>query len=121
MLTNKGMQEAWWVRAELRSLQTFIWNVTLLAHIYGKEMAECNENMNITGQKETESYHNFPANPSSNVFAVGIAQTLEDYFESSLKAQDYKVPPSQVPLLLQKVKNHLQKTYQQVGSGKKKN
>ena len=82
-------------------------------------MAECNENMNITGQKETESYHNFPANPSSNVFAVGIAQTLEDYFESSLKAQDYKVPPSQVPLLLQKVKNHLQDLSTSWGVGRK--
>ena len=37
-----------------------------------------------------------------------MCQILEDYSELSLKAQDYKVPPSQVPLLLQKVKNHLQ-------------
>ena len=82
MLTNKDMQETWWVRAELRSLQTFIWNVTLLAHIYGKEMAECNGNMDIIGQKEAESYYNFLANPSSIAFAVKMCQILEDYSES---------------------------------------
>ena len=37
-----------------------------------------------------------------------MCQILEHYSELSLKSQDYKVPPSQVPIILQSVKNNLQ-------------
>ena len=60
----------------------FIRNVPLLAHIYGKVMAECNENMDITGQKEAESYYNFLTNPLTIAFAAEMCQILEDYSES---------------------------------------
>ena len=107
VLTNKGAQETRWVRAELRSLQTYLRNIPTLAIIYGREQDLCARNCDITGQKEAERFFKQIQNAEDIAFAIGLCQLLEEYASVSLAGQSIKTTPSEIPGITSKLKKSL--------------
>lgn len=108
VLTNKGIQETRWVRAELRSLQTYLRNIPTLAAIYSKEVEDCAKNLDITNQRIAEKLLNRITEPKDISFAIGLCQILEEYSSLSISAQDILTSPSEVPGLVRKLEKTLE-------------
>ena len=104
---TKGAQETQWVRAELRSLQTYLRNIPTLAIIYGREQDLCARNCDNTGQKEAERSLKQIQNAEDIAFAIGLCQILEEYASVSLAGQSIKTTPSEVPKITSKLEKSL--------------
>ena len=107
LLTNKGAQETRWVRAELRSVQTYLRNLPALGIIYGREVEECARTFDARGQKEAERHLEDIRNPETIALAVGICQILESYAQVSLDGQSLSTSPSTVPSIIKNLKDTL--------------
>ena len=105
LLTNKGAQETRWVRAELRSIQTYLRNLPALGVVYGREVEECARTFDARGQKEAEKHLEEIRDPETIALAVGICQLLESYAQVSLDGQSLSTSPSRVPIILENLKD----------------
>ena len=95
-LTNKSKQETRWVRAELRSIQAFLRNVPVFYHVIGKEIQECCEENDLTGQKHAQRHQDDISSAYNLLFAIGLCQVLETYAKASLDSQRMSSFPTTV-------------------------
>ena len=109
VLTNKGAQETRWVRAELRSVQTYLRNLPALGVVYGRDEENCAKNFDVTGQKEAKRCLDQIRDPEVIAFAVGLCQILEAYSAVSVAAQSIETSPSKVPVILERLQDTLRK------------
>ena len=86
-LTNKSKQETCWVRAKVRSLQAFLSNVPVFYNVIGKDILECSEENDLTGQKQAQKHQDDISSAFNLLFAIGLSQILETYAKTSLDSQ----------------------------------